>query len=145
MRTRKCLLIAAIKAAYLSRAKRSLRQVWGTLANALRSHAVVPYAVALLLAVGAKLPTLNNSVLFIDEPAYLSEAARLDTPLKFLFSAHYITETKFPLGLAPYEVALWLNHSESIFWMRIFGRLAVAASTVLLVGLSYRAFQRYLP
>lgn len=145
MRTRKCLLIAAIKAAYLSRAKRSLRQVWGTLANALRSHAVVPYAVALLLAVGAKLPTLNNSVLFIDEPAYLSEAARLDTPLKFLFSAHYITETKFPLGLAPYEVALWLNHSESIFWMRIFGLLAVAASTVLLVGLSYRAFQRYLP
>lgn len=115
------------------------------LINALNSHPVVAYALAQLLAVGVKLPTLNNSIIWIDEPIYLSEADRLDTPMKFMLSARYITETKFPLGLVPYIAALWLDHSQAILWMHIFGLLAVVASTILLVALSYRAFSNYVP
>lgn len=111
----------------------------------LSSRPVVPYALALLIAVGAKLPTLNNSIIFIDEPAYLAEAARLDTPLKFMYSARYVTETKFQLSLVPYLAALWINQSQAILWMHIFGLIAVAASSVLLVALSYTAFRSYVP
>lgn len=128
-----------------SHSKRSLRSRPARLANDLRSRAIVPYALTLLLAIGAKLPTLHNSIIFIDEPSYLNEAARLDTPLKFLLSAQYVTETKFPLGLAPYEAALWLNQSRAILWMHVLGLLAVAISNVLLVGLSRRAFRQYVP
>jgi hypothetical protein len=60
---------------------------------AMRPQRILPYAVAVLLAIGFRLPTLNNGIVFIDEPAYLAEAARLDTPLKFMFSALYVSET----------------------------------------------------
>lgn len=113
--------------------------------KALSSQPVVPYALALLIAVGAKLPTLNNSIIFIDEPAYLVEAARLDTPLKFMYSARYVTETKFQLSLVPYLAALWINQSQAILWLHIFGLVAVVASTMLLVALSYSAFRTYVP
>ncbi|MGZ6322159.1 MAG: hypothetical protein ACXWQR_22980 [Ktedonobacterales bacterium] len=145
MSTEKSGMGVPTKASSVAQWKRLLRFTPRTSISALGAHPVVPYALAVLLAVGAKLPTLNNSVVFIDEPSYLNEAARLDTPLKFALYARYITETKFPLGLVPYIAALWLDHSHAILWVHIFGLLAVIASTVLLVALSYRAFRNYVP
>ncbi len=110
-----------------------------------RHKALVPYALAVFWAIVVKFPILNNNIIFIDEPSYLNEAALVDSPQKFLFSFVYLSETKFPLGLFPYIAALWLNHAQAILLLHIFGTVAVAASCVLLLALSRRAFGSFWP
>jgi hypothetical protein len=99
-----------------------------------------PYLLAGLIALLAKLPVLNNNILFIDEPGYLSHARRLDSFEAFVFSFQYHTETKFPLGLLPYILAQAINQPQAILLTRIFGVSAFIISALLLVKLSKKMF-----
>ncbi len=104
-----------------------------------------PYLLAALLCFLAKLPTLNNYILFIDEPTYLIYARRLSSPETFFYSFSYLTEPKFPLGMLPDLLALALSPANAIFIKRLCGLVAVICSACLLLGISKRMFTTFLP
>ena len=100
---------------------------------------------ALLLALVAKLPTLHNQIIYIDEPAYLVQAARLDSFEAFAYAFVYRTDTKFQLGLVPYMIGLALSWENTILVVRLLGFIAVGATSVLMVAISRRAFGSVVP
>ncbi|MEO8286939.1 MAG: hypothetical protein ABI670_10945 [Chloroflexota bacterium] len=106
---------------------------------------IAAYAIAMLLPLLAKLPTLNNRILFIDEPLYLAQAARLDNLGAFIFSAQYRVEPKFQLGLFPDIAALYISQPYAIFWLHVFALISMVISACLLIALSNIAFDSYVP
>ncbi|MEI6043779.1 MAG: hypothetical protein WCS37_05250 [Chloroflexota bacterium] len=104
-----------------------------------------PYLIAILIIFLMKLPTINNSIIFIDEPAYLAQARRLDSLEAFIYAFQYRTETKFQLGLIPYILAQVINQSYAILIMRLFGLIALVISACLIISLSKRLFKTVVP
>lgn len=100
---------------------------------------------ATCLAVVTKLPTLTNSIIFIDEPIYLNQASLLDSPEAFVFAFLYRIETKFPLGLLPYIAAERIDWQNALLILHLFGVVAVAISVYLVLSISHRAFHSFAP
>jgi hypothetical protein len=113
-----------------------MSSTWGTL---------LPYFVTTILGILVRLPTLNNSIIFVDEPAYLAQAARLDSLYAFIYSFLYRTETKFQLGLVPYIFALDVSQPNAILIVRLWGLLAVIVSCCLMISISRLAFGHWGP
>lgn len=103
------------------------------------------YAAAILLALLAQLPLVNNHILFIDEASYLAQAMRLQSLHAFLYWSEYRMETKFPLGLLPDLVGLALSYNHAVLIVHLFSIAAVVASCCLLVSLSERLYGRSFP
>jgi len=104
-----------------------------------------PYLLAALVGLLAKLPTLNNNIIFIDEPTYLMHARRLDSLETFFYSFSYRTEPKFQLGLLPDLLALAISPPNAILIMRLCGLVAVMVSGGLLLSLSQLMFGERVP
>lgn len=78
-----------------------------------------------------RLPTWNDSIIFIDEAIYYSFAARLDLP-----GAHVYTHTadqKPPLGPMTYRFALHISPLHAITVIHVFTTVAIAVTAVLLL------------
>lgn len=84
------------------------------------------------VTIGLRLPTWNDRILFIDEPAYYSLAARLEVP-----GAHLYTHTldfKPPLGPLTYWLALNIDPAHAIAVVHILTSLSIALTATLLVA-----------
>ncbi len=104
-----------------------------------------PYLTVITIALIAKLPTLTNSIIFIDEPLYLAQAMHLDNFGAFIYSAQYRVEPKFQLGLLPYIAAFALSPKYTMLILHLMGLGAVIISCCLLVLLSFRYLNSYVP
>lgn len=105
----------------------------------------IPLVLVVLIVILAKLPTLHNNIIFIDEPAYLAEARRLDSLEAFIFSFEHRTQTKFQLGLVPYMLAQLISHSNAILIVRLLGIGATIISCWLIMLLSQHLFRSLFP
>lgn len=104
-----------------------------------------PYLIAVLIVFVARLPTLTNYILFIDEPIYFSQAMRLPTFESFLYATEYRIETKSQYGLLPYLLALAINFEQAILVLRILGMLSYMLAACLCIAIAKRAFQTVWP
>ena len=100
-----------------------------------------PYALAILMAFTAKLPTLSNNIVFIDEPIYLAQAMRLNSFEAFVYAFQYRVETKFQLGLVPYMLAKIISLPNAILIVHLFGLVATGVTACLFVAISQRIFK----
>ena len=104
-----------------------------------------PYLLATLIGIVTKLPSLNNNIIFIDEPNYLAQAKRLDSLEAFIYAFQYRTEVKFQWSILPQIIALAISHDNAILIMRVFGLIAVIISFCLLITISKQLFKTLLP
>jgi 4-amino-4-deoxy-L-arabinose transferase-like glycosyltransferase len=104
-----------------------------------------PFFLASLIVLIAKLPTLNNSIIFIDEPIYITQAMRLNSVEAFVYAFQYRVETKFQLGLLPYVISTTISLPNTLLFVHLFGLVATLASGILLIAISQRMFKRYSP
>lgn len=104
-----------------------------------------PYLAASLMAFIAKLPTINNSIIFIDEPIYLIEGSRITSLESFFFYFQNYLETKWPVSVLPSALALAISQPNAILITRIFGMLATIAAACLIIAISKRVFNHYFP
>ena len=113
--------------------------------NAAALRRAWPYALALLVVLVAKLPTINNTILFVDEPLYLAQAARLDSPYAFFHWAEFYLETKSSFSILPHIAALAISQENAILVLRLLGLAALLVSAALIVRLSVVAFRTATP
>ena len=104
-----------------------------------------PYALAILMAFVAKLPTLSNNIIFIDEPIYLAQAMRLNSFEAFVYAFQYRVETKFQLGLVPYVLAKIISFPNAILIVHLFGLVATGVTACLFVAISQSIFKERMP
>lgn len=96
----------------------------------------LPFAAAALCLLAAKLPTLHDGVVFIDEPYYLAEWQRLGSPGRFALSAAHLAETKWPVSVLPHALAEAVSHSGAMLVLHIEATVALMLAGVLLVAIS---------
>ena len=104
-----------------------------------------PYAAAGGAVCAAKLPSLIDAPIFIDEPYYLAAAARLATVRDFALSFSALTETKSGYALLPHLLSGALGGEHALLVLHVLGLLAALATAGLLVALSRAVFGRALP
>jgi hypothetical protein len=106
---------------------------------------VLAYAAAGLAVLAAKLPTLTDGVVFIDEPYYLAAASRLDSVGTFLRSFTVLAETKSGYALLPHIVANGIGGAHPVLVLHLLGLVFGVATAALLVALSREAYGSALP